>query len=112
RSMVARITDRRVITYGFNADADVRAEDMQYMGGAAKFDVVFGDEGVRMEGCTLPMPGDHNVSNALAAVAVARHLGMKREEIRAALAGFRGVKRRFTRVGEVGGVTIIDDYGH
>jgi UDP-N-acetylmuramate--alanine ligase len=59
------------------------------------------------------MPGDHNVSNALAAVAVARHLGMKKDEIRAALAGFAGVNRRFTKVGDVlGGVTIIDDYGH
>jgi UDP-N-acetylmuramate--alanine ligase len=58
------------------------------------------------------MPGDHNVSNALAAVAVARHLGMKTGEIRDALAAFGGVNRRFTRVGEVNGVTIIDDYGH
>ena len=65
-----------------------------------------------IEGCTLPMPGDHNVSNALSAVAVARHLGMKKDEIREALAGFAGVNRRFTRVGEVNGVTIIDDYGH
>lgn len=63
-------------------------------------------------GCTLPMPGDHNVSNALAAVAVARHLGMKSDEIRAALAGFKGVNRRFTNLGEVDGITIIDDYGH
>jgi UDP-N-acetylmuramate--alanine ligase len=58
------------------------------------------------------MPGDHNVSNALSAVAVARHLGMKKDEIREALAAFSGVNRRFTRVGEVNGVTIIDDYGH
>jgi UDP-N-acetylmuramate--alanine ligase len=58
------------------------------------------------------MPGDHNVSNALAAVAVARHLGMKAAQIREALANFKGVNRRFTKVGEVGGVTIIDDYGH
>ena len=65
-----------------------------------------------IEGCTLPMPGDHNVSNALAAVAVARHLGMKAAEIKAALASFKGVNRRFTKVGEVDGVTIIDDYGH
>jgi UDP-N-acetylmuramate--alanine ligase len=65
-----------------------------------------------IEGCTLPMPGDHNVSNALAGVAVARHLGMKGSEIRDALAGFAGVNRRFTKVGEVDGVTIIDDYGH
>jgi UDP-N-acetylmuramate--alanine ligase len=66
-----------------------------------------------IEGCTLPMPGDHNVSNALSAVAVARHLGMKKSEIREALANFGGVNRRFTKVGEVlGGVTVIDDYGH
>ncbi|MGL4236427.1 glutamate ligase domain-containing protein, partial [Tabrizicola sp.] len=65
-----------------------------------------------IEGMTLPMPGDHNVSNALAAIAVARHLGMKKEEIREALAKFGGVNRRFTRVAEVNGVTIIDDYGH
>ncbi len=58
------------------------------------------------------MPGDHNVSNALAAVAVARHLGVKLTEIRDALADFKGVKRRFTRVGVVNGVTIIDDYAH
>lgn len=65
-----------------------------------------------IEGCMLPMPGDHNVSNALAAVAVARHLGLKRDEIKSALENFRGVNRRFTRIGEVGGVTIIDDYAH
>ena len=110
--MVGRITDRRVITYGFNAQAHVRAVNLSYEGGVAHFDVALQEEGTVIEGCTLPMPGDHNVSNALAAVAVARHLGMRREEIRVALAGFRGVNRRFTKVGEVGGVTIIDDYGH
>jgi UDP-N-acetylmuramate--alanine ligase len=80
----------------------------------ARFDIALQGEGEgrMIEGCTLPMPGDHNVSNALAAVAVARHLGMKKDEIRAALAGFAGVNRRFTRVAEVGGVAIIDDYGH
>ena len=60
----------------------------------------------------LPMPGDHNVSNALASIAVARHLGMKVDEIRTALKNFGGVNRRFTRVGEINGVTIIDDYAH
>ncbi|HBS49958.1 MAG TPA: UDP-N-acetylmuramate--L-alanine ligase [Rhodobacteraceae bacterium] len=110
--LVGRISDRRVVTYGFNAQADVRGENLTYKGGVAHFDVALQAEGKRIEGCTLPMPGDHNVSNALAAVAVARHLGMKGEEIRAALAAFGGVNRRFTRVGEVGGVTVIDDYGH
>ncbi|MCB2126256.1 MAG: UDP-N-acetylmuramate--L-alanine ligase, partial [Rhodobacteraceae bacterium] len=109
------ITDRRVVTFGFNAQADVRAVNLTFEDGKAHFDVLLQGEGEgsKIEGCTLPMPGDHNVSNALAAVAVARHLGMKRSEIREALAGFAGVNRRFTKVGEVlGGVTIIDDYGH
>ena len=102
------------MTFGFNAQADVRATNLRYEAGVAHFDVALQGEGdgAVIAGCTLPMPGDHNVSNALAAIAVARHLGMKRAEIRAALAGFAGVNRRFTKVGEVGGVTIIDDYGH
>ncbi|MDR9483535.1 MAG: UDP-N-acetylmuramate--L-alanine ligase [Sediminimonas sp.] len=112
QALVGRITDRRVVTYGFNAQADVRAVNLTYASGVAHFDVALQGEGTMIEGCTLPMPGDHNVSNALAAVAVARQLGMRRAEIRAALAGFGGVNRRFTRVGEVNGVTIIDDYGH
>jgi len=112
RSLVGRITDRRVITYGFNAQADVRALNLRYEGGVAHFDIALQLEDIVIEGCSLPMPGDHNVSNALAAVAVARHLGMKGDEIRGALAAFGGVNRRFTKVGEVNGVTIIDDYGH
>ncbi|MDX5381919.1 MAG: UDP-N-acetylmuramate--L-alanine ligase [Rhodobacterales bacterium] len=112
RSLVGRITDRRVITYGFNAQADVRALNLRYEAGVAHFDIALQAEDIVIEGCSLPMPGDHNVSNALAAVAVARHLGMKGDEIRGALAAFGGVNRRFTKVGEVNGVTIIDDYGH
>ena len=114
QSLVGRVTDRRIVTFGFNAQADVRAVNLTYKDGIAHFDVALQGEGPGnvIEGCTLPMPGDHNVSNALAAVAVARHLGMKKDEIRAALAGFAGVNRRFTRVGEVNGVTVIDDYGH
>jgi UDP-N-acetylmuramate--alanine ligase len=112
QNLVGRISDRRVCTYGFNAQADVRAKDLRYEGGIAHFDIHLQAEGLKIEDCSLPMPGEHNVSNALAAVAVARHLGMKLEEIRAALAQFRGVNRRFTKVAEVDGVTIIDDYGH
>ncbi len=112
QALLGRVTDRRVVTFGFNAQADVRATGLRYVGGVAHFDIVLAAEDRVIEGCTLPMPGDHNVSNALAAVAVARHLGMKASEIRAALAGFGGVNRRFTRVGTVDGVTIIDDYGH
>jgi len=114
QALVGRVTDRRIVTFGFNAQADVRAVNLRYAGGVAQFDVVLQNEnGALIEGMSLPMPGDHNVSNALAAIAVARNLGMKRSEIREALAAFAGVNRRFTRVGEVlGGVTIIDDYGH
>ncbi|MEY8830546.1 UDP-N-acetylmuramate--L-alanine ligase [Sedimentitalea sp. XS_ASV28] len=112
QALVGRITDRRVVTYGFNTQADVRAVNLSYKAGVAHFDIQLQGEDKVIEGCTLPMPGDHNVSNALAAVAVARHLGMKTDEIRAALAAFGGVNRRFTKVDEVDGVTIIDDYGH
>jgi len=114
QALVGRVTDRRVVTFGFNAQADVRAVNLRFDNGTAFFDILLQNEekGSNIEGCTLPMPGDHNVSNALSAVAVARHLGMKKDQIREALASFAGVNRRFTRVGEVNGVTIIDDYGH
>ncbi len=112
QALVGRVTDRRVLTFGFNAQADVRAVNLTYKSGIAHFDIALQAEGMVIENCTLPMPGDHNVSNALAAVAVARHLGMKKDEIREALAKFAGVNRRFTKVGEINGITIIDDYGH
>ena len=112
QALVGKITDRRIVTFGFNAQADVRALNLRYERGVAHFDIALQADDLVIEDCTLPMPGDHNVSNALAALAVARHLGMKGDEIREALAAFRGVNRRFTKVGEVNGVTIIDDYGH
>ena len=112
QALVGKITDRRVVTYGFNAQADVRATNLTYKTGVAHFDVVLQNEDMTIEDVALPMPGDHNVLNCLSAIAVARHLGMKREEIRESLAAFKGVGRRFTFVGEVDGVTIIDDYGH
>ena len=112
QALVGRLHDRRVITYGFNPQADVRAANLHYKSGVAHFDIAFADTGQVIENARLPMPGDHNVSNALSAVAVARHLGIALEDIQSALGSFGGVNRRFTRVGEVGGVTIIDDYGH
>jgi UDP-N-acetylmuramate--alanine ligase len=112
QALVGRINDRRIITYGFNKQADVRAENLYYKNGSAYFDIVLQAEDMRIDGVTLPMPGDHNVSNALAAVAVSRYLGLKRDEISGALKNFKGVNRRFTRVGEINGVTIIDDYAH
>ena len=114
QALVGRVADRRIVTFGFNAQADVRAVNLRFESGNAYFDILLNGEGEgsKIEDCVLPMPGDHNVSNALSAVAVARHLGMKKDEIREALAGFAGVNRRFTKVAEVQGVTIIDDYGH
>ena len=111
-ALTRRVHHRRIVTYGFNEKADLRAVGLHYRGGQARFDIQMQDSGTVIEGCSLPMPGDHNVSNALAAVAVARHLGVTPEAIRAALAGFQGVGRRFTRVGEAAGITVIDDYGH
>lgn len=111
QALVGRITDRRVKTYGFNAQADVRAVNLTYVKGSVHFDVALRD-GTAIVDCRLPMPGDHNVSNALASVAVALHLGMSGDAIRAGLQGFKGVNRRFTKVAEIDGVTIIDDYAH
>ena len=114
QTLVGRVTDRRIVTFGFNAQADVRGINLRFEDGTAYFDVALQSEGEEqmIRDLILPMPGDHNVSNALSAIAVARHLGMSGDAIRTALASFGGVNRRFTRVGTVGGVTVIDDYGH
>ena len=116
QSMVGHIEDRRIITYGQNPQADVRLTDLVPMGGGSKFKVVMRDRksgAVReISDLLLPMPGRHNASNATAAIAVAHELGVSDDVIRKALAGFGGVKRRFTRTGEWNGVTVIDDYGH
>jgi UDP-N-acetylmuramate--alanine ligase len=112
QALVGRITDRRVATYGFSPQADVQAKNLAFENGGARFDVALNAEGRVIEGVSLPMTGEHNVSNALAAVAVARHLGIAPNAIKKALAGFGGVNRRFTKVGVWNGVTIIDDYGH
>jgi UDP-N-acetylmuramate--alanine ligase len=112
QALIGRLTDRRVRTYGFSPQADVQVRNLRYEDGAARFDVALNSEERLVEDLRLPMTGDHNVSNALAAIAVARHLGISPSAIKAALAAFGGVSRRFTHVGEWNGVTIIDDYGH
>lgn len=112
QALVRRISDRRVVTYGFSPQADVQARAMRTEAGCAVFDVSLNTDGRVIEGVSLPMPGEHNVQNALAAIAVALHLKVPVQAIKSALAGFGGVNRRFTRVGEWNGVTIIDDYGH
>jgi UDP-N-acetylmuramate--alanine ligase len=116
QSLVGKLTDRRILTYGENPQADVRLADLDHRNGASHFSVLFRDrEGQvthRIDKLSLPMPGRHNALNATAAVAVAHALGIKDDLIREALAAFGGVKRRFTRAGEWNGVLIIDDYGH
>ncbi len=116
QAMVGRIEDRRLITYGFSPQADVRATNVDFSEGASHFDAVLVDrlKGTtqRLDGLSLPMPGQHNVQNSLAAIAVAHELGIGLDTIKAALGRFGGVKRRFTRVGEWNGVAIIDDYAH
>jgi UDP-N-acetylmuramate--alanine ligase len=116
QALVRTITDRRLITYGFNPQADVRATDVAASAQGARFNVRFYDRRQErehvLEGLTLAMPGRHNVQNACAAIAIAHELGLPDAAIRAGLASFGGVKRRFTKTGEAKGVTIIDDYGH
>jgi UDP-N-acetylmuramate--alanine ligase len=115
QTILGRIRDRRVVTYGFSALADLRAENLRSEDGGSRFDaVVHGRDGTRrtIADIFLPMPGKHNVSNALAAIAVGIELGMGDEAVARGFAKFGGVKRRFTKVGEVDGATVIDDYAH
>ena len=115
QSLASRVTDRRVITYGFNPQADVRGANLKMTPDGARFDVEFRLRGEEPETWTdvfLPMMGEHNVLNTLGAIATARELGATAEGAKAALAGFGGVKRRFTRTGTWNGAAIIDDYGH
>ena len=114
QALVGRVNDKRIVPYGFRLQADICGVNLRYEGATACFDVIarhrHGER--RIEGLKLPMPGDHNVQNALAAIAVGLDLRISDDAIRNGLAHFGGVNRRFTHVGEVDGVTIIDDYGH
>src|SRR5690606_33628218 len=105
-----------VVTYGENRQADVRFFDVASNGGKSVFSVEMRDRVTgrsdAISGLILPMPGRHNVSNASAAIAVAWKLGIDTESIRRGLAGFGGVKRRFTHTGQSGGIDVFDDYGH
>ena len=115
QDMAAKIENRRLITYGVNPQADLRAVDIAMGPDGCVFDVRIqlpGAPVARWKALTLPMVGRHNVLNALAAIAVARELGVTEDAIRVGLAGFGGVRRRFSTVGVARGVRIIDDYGH
>ncbi|HZP71053.1 MAG TPA: UDP-N-acetylmuramate--L-alanine ligase [Pseudolabrys sp.] len=116
QTLVGKLEDRRILTYGENPQADVRLADLDHLNGQSRFSVLFRDRDGRVthkiDNLTLPMPGRHNALNATAAIAVAHALGVKADVVRKALADFGGVKRRFTRVGEWNGAVIIDDYAH
>ena len=116
QALIGRIEDRRVITYGQNPQADVRAVDVRMEGPRSRFAVELRQRGTdvldRIDGLSLPMPGLHNLMNATAAVAVAHHIGLSHDAIRDGLSRFSGVKRRFTHTGTWKGVDVYDDYGH
>ena len=116
QGMIAKVPDRRIITYGLSPQADVRAVDVAFGPEGARFDVVITDRAAQdsrvIRDFVLPMFGLHNVQNSLAAILVGSEMGVEDDVLRAGLAGFKGVKRRFTKTGESGGVTVIDDYGH
>jgi UDP-N-acetylmuramate--alanine ligase len=112
QALVGKVSDRRIITYGFNTQADVRAVNVNFIDGVSYFDVSLRKENITLERLSLPMPGNHNISNSLAAVAIARHLDIDVKSIKKSLSLFKGVNRRFTQVAEVNGIKIIDDYGH
>jgi UDP-N-acetylmuramate--alanine ligase len=115
QSVIPRLRDRRIVTYGFAAQADVRGDNVVPFPGGNRFDVSIRDRhgDVRtIKGISLPMPGRHNVQNALAAIGVAAEMGITDEVLARGFEHFGGVKRRFSQVGEVQGAIIIDDYGH
>jgi len=114
QNIIGRIRDRRIVTFGFSALADVRADNVTPVPGGTKFDaLILGKDGERRTlSMLVPIPGRHNVQNALAAIAVALELGISDDAIVSGFERFEGVKRRFTKVGEVDGAAIIDDYAH
>ena len=115
QAIIGRIRDRRIVTYGFSALADVRADNITPVPGGSRFDaLILGRDGERrtIEGVTIKIPGRHNIQNALAAIAVAIELGISDKDILQGFDRFDGVKRRFTHVGEADGAIVIDDYAH
>ncbi|MBT3359392.1 MAG: UDP-N-acetylmuramate--L-alanine ligase [Rhodospirillales bacterium] len=116
QALIPKVTDRRVVTYGFSPQADVRAINLETVPGGSRFDVVLTDRKLgtshTIVGLSLPMSGEHNICNTLAAIVIANEMKIEEPVLRRALADFEGVKRRFTRTGEVDGIGVVDDYGH
>lgn len=115
-ALYKQVVDRRIVTYGIEKEADVRAKNIRCNVDGAIFDVEIAGPlqgGKRvLKDMQLPMPGTHNILNALAAISIALELEFDDETILHGFNEFQGVKRRFTKTGEVDGITIIDDYGH
>ena len=115
QAMAARVENRRLVTYGTNPQAQVRVLNISMSSEGAKFDVHISQDGgepLVYEDLRLPMTGRHNVLNVVAALAVARELGVSDDAIRSGMASFGGVKRRFTTTGVANGIRVVDDYGH
>lgn len=112
QGLIPEITNRIIVTYGFNKQADIRAVNVRSNVMGSTFDVEISEGDIVIKDVFLPMMGIHNVQNALAAIAVGYKLKMTIPQIKNALSGFEGVKRRFTKTGIAGGITVIDDYGH
>jgi UDP-N-acetylmuramate--alanine ligase len=116
QALIGRISDRRIVSYGLSPQADVRAVNLRHTAAGSTFDVIMADRGHgparEIKDVRLPMHGQHNVQNALAAIAVAREMQLDAETVKSSLAAFGGVKRRFTKTGVGAGIVVIDDYGH
>jgi len=120
QAILPRVQDRRIVTYGFSAQADIRGDNVRPVPGGNMFDVQIRERDGslrKISDITMPMPGRHNVLNAMAAIGVALQMGIDDATVQSGFASFGGVKRRFTRVGEVavaggGEAIVIDDYGH
>src|SRR5690348_669017 len=116
QGLIAKLSDRRVLTYGLSPEADIRATEVRFRRDGASFDIIISDtlsdRGRTIPNLFLPMFGRHNVQNSLAVAAVAEAMALGDEALRVTLRNFKGVKRRFTKTGEWNGVTVIDDYGH
>jgi UDP-N-acetylmuramate--alanine ligase len=112
QALIAKVRDRRVISYGLSPQAEVRGVNIRRNPGGQHFDIEFADGRAAIRDIFLPMHGEHNVRNALAVCSVAQELKISEETLKKTFAQFGGVKRRFTKTGEVNSITIIDDYGH
>ncbi len=116
QAMIPKVADRRLVTYGTSLQADVRAVNIRFGPNGTRYDIEFKARGSKLKrryiDIALPLLGEHNVLNSLVPAAIGQELDIEEDVLRRALGGFQGVKRRFTKIGEANGITVIDDYGH